>query len=513
MDKNLLLAVGLSVAVYALWFGVIEKPAKVPVGAAAAVQTPGAAPSSAAGADVSTQQPEEAQRQDLLSHADAAQFGTAKILISAHGAAIVSYKATEPLGMVELVPDPVPGFFSTWPNLTFKKLDRGPRIVYQASRPDGLRIVKEFIAGDQDQLSRINIELTNTSRANLESGAWAISIGPGLATIASEEKDNLKLQRSLALLKGENGLEGKVESFKPGDHQGDYRWAGVDNRYFLAAIVPPAGVSTLQSRLPAQTILDLPSVALKPGESRTVEIPFYFGAKGHQWLAHYNAGLERAVDFGFFAQLGRFTLGVLTRIQSRTHNWGWSIIVLTMLIQAMLFPLTYKSLKAMNAMKRLQPEIAKLQQRYSKDPTRLNSEMMELYKKHGANPLSGCLPLVVQTPIFYALYTALRNAWELHGSAWIFWIHDLSAKDPYYILPVVMGGVMFAQNKMNPAQGDPSQAQVMMWMPVIFTFMFLKFPAGLVLYWLVNNILTVSEQYIIMRLEERRAAAHQLKAS
>jgi YidC/Oxa1 family membrane protein insertase len=160
-----------------------------------------------------------------------------------------------------------------------------------------------------------------------------------------------------------------------------------------------------------------------------------------------------------------------------------------------MFPLTFQSLKAMAAMKKLQPEIAKLQQRYAKDPQRLNAEMMGLYKKHGANPLGGCLPMIVQMPVFVALYNALRNAWELHGASWIFWIHDLSAKDPYYVLPILMGALMFGQNKLNPAMGgDPAQQQMMTFMPIVFTLMFMNFPSGLVLYWMTNSLVSAVSQ-------------------
>jgi len=180
--------------------------------------------------------------------------------------------------------------------------------------------------------------------------------------------------------------------------------------------------------------------------------------------------------------------------------------MMTLLLQILVFPLTLKSLKAAAAMKKLQPLMKELQTKYKADPQRMNVELMNLYKTQGVNPLSGCLPMILQLPIFWALFTTLRNAYEIHGAPWIFWIHDLSMKDPYYVLPVLMGLGMLLQQKMTATATDPAQAKMMMFMPVIFTFMFLKFPAGLVLYWLVNNILTVSEQYIIMRVEERRSA-------
>ena len=164
----------------------------------------------------------------------------------------------------------------------------------------------------------------------------------------------------------------------------------------------------------------------------------------------------------------------------------------------MLFPLTLKGLKAQAAMRRVQPEVARLQQKYAKDSQRLNQELMALYRAKGANPMGGCLPMLLQIPIFVALFNTLRNAWELHGSPWIWWIRDLSAQDPYYALPIIMGGVMFLQNKlMQMPMADPAQAQVMKFMPIIFTFMFLKFPAGLVLYWLTSSILNTTQQIVM----------------
>jgi YidC/Oxa1 family membrane protein insertase len=249
-----------------------------------------------------------------------------------------------------------------------------------------------------------------------------------------------------------------------------------------------------------------PAAQLAPGEERAWEVPFYLGPKANNVLVAYGVGLERAIDFGTFASIGRLILRLLGTLHGLTGNWGWSIIILTIIVQTALFPLSYKTMKSAAAMKRLQPQIARLQQQYAKDPGRLNTEMMELYKRSGANPLGGCLPLLLQMPIFIALYNALRNAWELHGAHWVLWVADLSAKDPYYVLPIVMGGLMWLQNKFGPsAPTDPSQAMMMNWMPIIFTFMFLNFPSGLVLYWLTNSVITVAEQLALKDHFERAA--------
>ena len=518
MDKNLFLAVTLSILVYAGWIGFVEKKLLKPLppaphaaaqlagngygSATSSPRTAGAPAGSTAGTDSKAGFAASVAPPAAKDTTEAASLFGASIVIRSHGAAIVSWSFKGPRGnTIELVKDPDPGLLSTFPELAFKRVGPSDRLIFEAHRPDGAKITKEFINAEDATLPRLKLTIENPTKKALDGGAWTLSLGPTLGTIATEEKDNAKVSRTLALEPAEKGLNGKVEVFKkPAEISTNYRWMGVDNRYFLAAVLPAAGdfekASALDNHL---LVLAAKDEKLAPGAARTWDIPFYIGAKGHTWLSHYKVGLERSIDFGFFAQLGRVVLRILYWLHGVTGNWGWSIILLTVGIQVLMFPLTFKSLKSMSAMRRLQPEIAKLQQRYSKDPTKLNTEMMALYKKHGANPLGGCLPMLVQLPIFYALFTALRNAWELHGSSWIFWIHDLSAKDPYYVLPLVMGALMFVQNKLNPAAADPTQQQMMMFMPIIFTVMFMNFPSGLVLYWLTNSLVSTLQQLALRK--------------
>jgi YidC/Oxa1 family membrane protein insertase len=504
MDKNLLLAVTLSIGIYALWFGVIEKRYIKPVPAPPAIwqqsAPAGAASPSAAPAGAASPAPagfEAVDRTTLESEAQPLPAAHAAMSVHPRGAAVVSCRYVDPLGDVELILDPQPGFFSTWPQLRFQRAPSGPGVRYEAARPDGMIIVKEFLPEAPGSLPRIRVSLSNPTRRPLASGAWTLNIGPGLGTVPSEQKENARVWRAVGLLFGEKGLQGKVEVFKqPGEHSGPYRWLGVDNRYFLAAVVPaPGDFETVESSLPPQVSLRAKNVTLEPGGRREWDIPYYLGAKSQITLSRYGCELERAIDFGFFSWLARRMLQVLGRIHSWTGNWGWSIVLMTFLIQALLLPLTFKSMKSMTVMKKLQPEISRLQQKYAKEPSRLNAEMMELYKKSGANPLGGCLPLLLQMPVFIALFNALRNSWELHGAPWMFWVHDLSAKDPYRVLPIVMGAVMWLQNRLNPATAsDPTQKAMMNWMPVIFTVMFMNTPAGLVLYWLTSSMISASLQ-------------------
>ncbi|MBI3554340.1 MAG: membrane protein insertase YidC [Elusimicrobia bacterium] len=494
MDKNLLLAVTLSLAVYAIWFGVIEKrvlPVPPPTRPGISAPVPSAPPNTRETVTAPAAEP-VVDKEAALKAAESVTFGNANALISPRGASIVKWEEKEALGIVGLVDDPRPGFFATFPELTFRRDANGEGLVYKARRPDGVVVTKEFVPEGPKTLPRIKITLENTGGSAVESGAWTLSIGPGLGTIETEKAENPKVWRAVGLEAGKK----KAEDFKPGEHRANWRWVGVDNRYFLAAAIPaPGDFEKVESSQPPLVVLSAKSVTLEAKASRTWEVPYYLGAKGFRWLAHYDADLDRAINFGIFHPIGRGVLTVLLRLHDATGNFGWSIIILTILLQLLLFPFTFQSLKSMAKMRRLQPEIARLQQRYAKDQTRLSQETMELYKKEGANPLGGCLPMLMQMPVFYALYNALRNAWELHGAVWIFWVKDLSAKDPFYVLPLIMGGVMFLQNKLNAQQtADPAQAQMMTWMPVIFTFMFLKFPAGLVLYWLTNSIVSTTQQ-------------------
>jgi YidC/Oxa1 family membrane protein insertase len=241
------------------------------------------------------------------------------------------------------------------------------------------------------------------------------------------------------------------------------------------------------------------SLSLAPGETRSFEFQLYGGSKGYTQLKKLGLNLEHAVDFGYFGFLGKWALKAMDTLHRITGNYGWAIVILTCFLQVLLLPLSIKSYTSMAAMKKLQPKIQELQKRYKGKPKELNQETMNLYKSSGTNPFGGCLPMILQIPVFWAFFTMLRNSFELRGAPWIFWIHDLSQKDPYYVLPILMGLGMLIQQKMSGQSGgvggDPMQAKIMMFLPVIFTLMFLKFPSGLVLYWFTNSLLSMSIQW------------------
>jgi YidC/Oxa1 family membrane protein insertase len=231
--------------------------------------------------------------------------------------------------------------------------------------------------------------------------------------------------------------------------------------------------------------------------SRDFKFSGYIGPKYVDLLTSLNPELKSAVEYGFFTFISAPLFSFLNYLFKLTGNWAWAIVLLTITVRVILFPLSAKGMMSMHKLKVLSPQIKELQAKYKKDPQQLQVKMMELYKKHGANPLGGCLPFILQIPIFFAIYRVLVNAIEIKGAQWLY-IDDLSLMDPYYILPILMGVSMFVQQKITPSNiTDPMQEKIFKYLPVIFTLFFFTFPAGLVLYWLVNNILSILQQYII----------------
>ena len=213
-------------------------------------------------------------------------------------------------------------------------------------------------------------------------------------------------------------------------------------------------------------------------------------------------GLELVKDYGWLTIVAKPIFRLMTYIHKVLGNWGWTIIVLTVLIKLVFFPLSAASYRSMAKMKLVTPKMQAIRERHKGDPAKMNQEMMELYKTEKINPLGGCLPIVVQIPVFIALYWVLLASVEMRNAPWLGWIHDLASPDPFYILPVVMAVSMFIQTKLNPTPPDPIQAKVMLFMPIVFSVMFFFFPAGLVLYWVVNNILSIAQQWVITKKME-----------
>jgi YidC/Oxa1 family membrane protein insertase len=286
----------------------------------------------------------------------------------------------------------------------------------------------------------------------------------------------------------------------------DAVWSGFTDKYFLQAINPGDWFNQVLIRYSPDLIqnkFSSDSFILLPGQSESFQLTAYFGPKEFESLASSDSSFDEAIHFGFFHFLAKPLFDVLRFFNGFINNYGFSIILLTVCIKLIFWPLTQKSYKSMQGMQKLQPEMKRLKEKYADDKQRLNQEMMTFYRDNKVNPLGGCLPILIQIPVFFSLYKVLLDSIELRHAPFILWITDLSAKDPYYITPIVMGITMFLQQKMTPTNLDPTQEKVMLMMPIIFTFLFLNFPAGLVVYWLVNNLLTILQQFLIRRQAQK----------
>lgn len=283
------------------------------------------------------------------------------------------------------------------------------------------------------------------------------------------------------------------------------QWAGFADKYFLNAILADKNsIASVELKKNAagfmESIVSAPQVTINAGQSVTVTQRLFVGPKDIDILKAQGNALEQSLDLGWFTALAKPLLYTLKFFNRYVNNYGIAIIIITIILKALFFPLTHKSYKSMKDMQKIQPKMAALKDKYKDDRDAMNKAVMELYREHKVNPLGGCLPMIVQIPVFFALYKALMFSIELRHAPFFLWVTDLADKDPYYVTPVIMGVTMFIQQKMTPSQMDPIQQKMMLALPVVFTFMFLSFPSGLVLYWLVNNVLTIGQQMYINKL-------------
>ncbi len=319
------------------------------------------------------------------------------------------------------------------------------------------------------------------------------------------------------------GIYEEVKLKKPGsfsEYTGEIDWVGYGDPYFLVAMIPPKGepwratFRRLNERA-EEVILWSPEFVLNPGESRELDLKLYFGPKDLEILKATGYNLAKAVNFGFFDPVAKPLLYCLRFFYKYVHNYGVAIILLTALIRILFWPLNHLSYKSMQKMRELQPIIMKLKEKYGDDKAKLNEELMRLYKTYKVNPFMGCLPMIIQIPVFFALYKVLLMAIELRHAPFFGWIKDLSAPDrlpvgfhiPYLgglpVLTILMGVSMYLQQKLSPTSLDPTQEKMMLLMPVLFTVLFINFPSGLVLYWLTNNVLSIIQQVMTNKMLER----------
>lgn len=285
-------------------------------------------------------------------------------------------------------------------------------------------------------------------------------------------------------------------------------WAAMIQHYFISAWIPPeSATSNYYSRVTTNGLytigmLGQPLVA-QPGTKISTEAKLYTGPAITDQLKQAAPGLQLTVDYGWFWFISAILFWMMQKIYYLLGNWGWSIVWVTVIIKLMFYHLSAKSYRSMSGLKRLQPRIETLKERYGNDKQKFTQATMELYRQEKVNPMSGCLPILIQIPVFIALYWVLVESVELRQAPFIFWIRDLSQQDPYYVLPLLMGISMFIQQRLSPPPPDPLQAKVMMLMPIIFTVLFANFPAGLMLYWVVNNTLSFLQQWHIMHQIEK----------
>ena len=308
-------------------------------------------------------------------------------------------------------------------------------------------------------------------------------------------------------------VDDKIEKETPEkelERNGTVQWVALHDKYFLSVLMPKQGTAALAKNEGEKIV----SAGVRMAAS-SVGLQLYAGPKEHDSLRSLNVGLEEMIDFGFFI-FGSWTVVksvakpifyVLRFIHEYTYNYGVTIILLTVAIKLLFVPLQYKSYKSMKMMRLIQPKIAAVQAKYKGDRDRLNKELMKLYKDQKVNPLGGFLPMILQMPVFVALFNVLYTTIDLRQAPFMLWITDLSVQDPYYVLPVIMGATMFIQQKITPTTMDPTQAKIMLVLPVGMTFLFINFPAGLVLYWLTNNTLTISQQLLTDRFVFRNNKA------
>ena len=292
--------------------------------------------------------------------------------------------------------------------------------------------------------------------------------------------------------------------------QGKVSWMAVMNNYFMGAVSMADETASAKGRFidgVFHVLIGKTNVGVAPGADTTVECAYFLGPKEARQLENTPNNMAKALDYGMFSIVARPLIWLLDFFYSFVGNYGIAIVLMTIIIKILLWPLSHKSYKSMQQMKQLQPMMAKLREKYADDKEALNREIMQLYKTYKVNPAGGCLPILVQMPVFFGLYQALLNAIELRHATFVGtlpftdipWLVDMAAPDPLLITPLVMGATMLLQQKMTPAPGDPTQAKIMMFMPIIFTVLFLGFPSGLVVYWLVNNIISIGQQWWQLR--------------
>ncbi len=392
-------------------------------------------------------------------------------------------------------------------------------ITFSKSLEEGLKILKRFRFSSDRYTIHLEVEVQNNSAKEVTNQLGLGWIGKiELEKLSKEENKDYGLKysflRNQKVEKNEFGgaatsgcvpgcgtQKTVIEPFEITE-KGDIKWFSFGGEYFAVLLIPPPSneitlsVKSAEKNLLKADILPSP-ISIPPREKVSAQYQIYLGPKDEDLLKTLGVGAEKLIDYGFFTIVAKPLLWFLRLTHTVTKNYGLDIIILSILIKIIFLPLTQISMRSMKEMQKVQPEMNRLKTQFKNDKAKLQQEIMLLYKRRKINPMSGCLPMLIQIPVFIALYNALQIGIEMRHAPFFLWIMDLSAKDPIYITPIIMGATMVLQQKMTPTAADPTQAKMFLLMPVMFTFLFLNFPSGLVIYWLINNVLSIAHQYYL----------------
>ena len=399
--------------------------------------------------------------------------------------------------------------------VVFDDANQKGRLQMQASTPLGIQVERTLSFDKSSYLMNLSVKVKNTSAQPLQGNAQLHMINQPF--VDADNINRFLFHGSAAFINGElQEIKSKEYEEGPKTLQGAIDWMAYEGTYFMCAVVPTDAASSSSMTIQGTEELTRMQLTgnidtLQPGEEKVYAYRVFFGPKKLSMLEETGYNLDKAVNFGWFDIIAKPTLMLLNFFYGFVKNYGIAIVLVTILFKAVFWPITQKGMKSMKNMQKLQPKMVKLKEKYKDDPTKMNQEVMNLYKTYKVNPLGGCLPMLLQIPVFFALYKVLLQCIELRHAPFMLWITDLAAPDrlwaelniPYLggipVLTLLMGASMFLQQKLTPTTADPTQARIMMFLPVVFTFMFLNFASGLVLYWFVNNLLAILQQQLINR--------------
>jgi len=403
----------------------------------------------------------------------------------------------------------------------------GPRMLNDANQVQlileadqgGVKLTKTFTFKRGDYVVDVRHDVTNTGSAPItpelylqlvhdgnkpEGSSWFNSSFTG-PTMYTPEAKYEKLTFDKIEKEDKHQKENPGKPFQP-DHatKADGGWIAISQHFFVSAFVPQDKLAReILTKKEGDNLYSIgvlqPLGTLAPGATISNDAKLYSGPQDEKAMAAVSPGLELVKDYGKLAIVANPIWWVIEKLHGMIGNWGWTIIAFTVLIKLLFFPLSAASFRSMARMKVVTPKMNAIRERHKGDPQKMNQAMMELYKTEKINPLGGCLPILVQMPVFIALYWVLNASVEMRGAPWALWIHDLTKPDPYFVLPVLYAISMFITTKLNPQPADPAQAKMMLFMPLAFSVMFFFFPSGLVLYWVVNNVLSITQQWVITK--------------